>query len=228
MIRCFAGARACALPLVAVALLAACCSLARAEAPASKNPAGLSLGAALWAEIGDCECPAGSDPTSCGSSGPRCIFPGGFASFDLDLLHWLRLGVSLGLGYSSASNTELNEHTSFRTWFVPLSLHMYWRVELGKRITLWGGPELGLGLYVASRTRSAPDLASESTRSTRSGFLAGVAVGLDVRLSGPLRIGLELGQAILLSPERSVATDADDDGFDLHAVTRFALVLRYL
>jgi hypothetical protein len=140
----------------------------------------------------------------------------------------LRLGLNLGLGYSSSSITESTQHTTSRAWFVPLSLHMYWRVELAKRITLWGGPELGLGLYVDSKTKSAPNVASETERGRRSGFLAGVAVGLDVRLRGPLRIGLELGQAILLGPEQAVATDADDDGFDLRAVTRFALVLRYL
>jgi hypothetical protein len=161
------------------------------------------------------------------ASGLNDVFPGGTASLDLDLLHWLRLGLSAGLGYAHADGglSSSGERTTFRHWLVPLTLHTYWRVELGKRITLWGGPELGLALYVDQRTRSELGLEKGITRSTRSAFLAGVAVGLDVRLVGALRLGIELGEAILV---KGAADNARGDRIDLRAMTRCALVLRYL
>jgi hypothetical protein len=106
---------------------------------------------------------------------------------------------------------------------VPFALHTYWRVELGKHITLWGGPEVGLALHVDTLRQIVPGQPTEVRRTTRSGVLAGVAVGLDARLTGPLRLGFEIGQAVLLDPGA-----AQNEDLDLRAITRFALLLRYL
>src|SRR5262245_56199221 len=136
--------------LVALALLAPFAVSPRARAHSDETRVGFGVGAALWAEIGGSECVSSSDVTQC-TSGLNSVFLGGNATFDLDLLHWLRLGVSAGLGYAPSvigEESDFGEHIEKRQWFVPFSLHSFWRVELGKRITLWGGPELGLGLYV--------------------------------------------------------------------------------
>jgi hypothetical protein len=210
-----------------LALPLALFAMASVAAPAhaqSKNPAGASLGAALWAEIGGSRCGTGSDARAC-TSGLNRVYFGGAAAFDLDLLHWLRLGLSAGLGYSAADASEMStgERSERLHWFVPFALHTYWRVELGNHITLWGGPEVGLGLHVDTLRQIVPGQPTEVRRTTLSGVLAGVGVGLDVRLRGPLRLGLEIGQAVLLEPGA-----AHGDDLDLRAVTRFALLLRYL
>ncbi len=209
-----------ALPL-ALLLTSLVITPARAQ---SKNPAGVGLGAALWAEIGGSRCSTAGDVPSC-TSGLNRVYPGGIATFDLDLLYWLRLGLSAGLGHSpgKGSASSSGERSERRHWIVPIALHTYWRVELGKHITLWGGPELGLGLYVDTLRRLVPGQPTEIRRSSRTGVLAGVGVGLDARLSGPLRIGLEIGQAVLLEPG-----EKHDEDLDLRAITRFALLLRYL
>jgi hypothetical protein len=106
-----------------------------------------------------------------------------------------------------------------------LTAHTYWRVELGKHITLWGGPEAGLGQYVINRTTVYADASSHSVSDKRSAFVAGVAVGLDARFWRALRVGVELGESVLLKPARA---NAEGDTLDLRAMTRFALVLRYL
>lgn len=209
-----------ALPL-ALLLTSLVITPARAQ---SKSPAGVGLGAALWAEIGGGRCSDVQGVPDC-TNGLNRAYPGGIATFDLDLLYWLRLGLSGGLGYSAGEGTAASdgERRERRHWFMPFALHTYWRVELGKHITLWGGPELGLGLYVDTLRRFVPGQPTETHRSTRTGVLAGVGVGLDARLSGPLRIGLEIGQAVLLEPGAK-----QDEDLDLRAITRFALLLRYL
>jgi hypothetical protein len=209
--------------LLAVASFAGPATRAAAQAT---NPAGVSLGGALWAEIGGSDCSVPGDPTSC-TSGVNNVFYGGLAAFDLDLLHWLRIGLVAGLGYAGGEETlslDGLEHKQARHWFFPLTLHMYWRVELGKRITLWGGPELGLGLYVIDRTASSTH-GRESGLYPRAAFVAGVAVGLDVRMIGAFRIGVELGEAVLLKQAREQTIG---DSLDILAMTRLALVLRYL
>jgi hypothetical protein len=207
-------------------LLALCCCGSKGEAQA-RNPAGVSVGAALWAEIGGSDCADVNDSPSC-ASGLNHVFPGGIAAFDLDLLHWLRLGLSAGLGYYESVGAVSSDggHTAGNHWFVPLVVHTYWRVELGKHITLWGGPELGLGVFVDSRRTYSPGMETETQRSNRSAFVAGVAVGLDVRLLGALRAGIELGEAVLLKPR--VESSSEEGNLDLRAMTRMALVLRYL
>jgi hypothetical protein len=206
--------------LLAIASFAGPAARGAAEAT---NPAGVSLGGALWAEIGGSDCSVVGDPTSC-TTGQNPVFYGGLVAFDLDLLHWLRIGLVGGLGYAGGEETlsfDGVEHKRARHWFFPLTVHMYWRVELGKRITLWGGPEVGLGLYVIDRTASTR-LSHESGLYPRAAFVAGVAIGLDVRLVGAFRIGVELGEAVLVKQARE---NAD---LDIRATTRFALVFRYL
>jgi hypothetical protein len=209
-----------ALPLALFAI-ASVVAPARAQ---TKNPAGASLGPALWAEIGGGRCTSRGDVPDC-TSGLNRVYFGGAAAFDLDLLHWLRLGLSGGLGYSAGEGSESStgERSERLRWFMPLALHTYWRVELGSHITLWGGPEVGLGLHVDTLRQIVPGQPTEVRRSTLSGVLAGVAVGLDARLAGPLRLGLEIGQAVLLEPGA-----AHNEDLDLRAITRFALLLRYL
>lgn len=210
-----------ALPVLALLAISA-----RARAQSDETRIGFGVGATLWAEIGGSECVSEIDVTSC-TSGLNSVFLGGNAAFDVDLLHWLRLGVSAGLSYAPAvtgtQQSEFGERVEKRQWFVPLAVHSFWRVELGQRITLWGGPELGLGLYVDSRRKTFPGMPTVIERGMRSAFLAGVGVGLDIRLEGQLKLGLEIAEAVLLKPSAQ-----DDKDLDLRAMTRFALVVRYL
>jgi hypothetical protein len=211
--------------LRALALFALLAPSSRTRAQSDETKVGFGVGPTLWAEIGGSECVSESDVTEC-TSGLNSVFLGGNVAFDVDLLHWLRLGVSAGLGYApsvTGTQSDFGERVEKRQWFVPLSLHSFWRVELGNRITLWGGPELGLGLYVDMRRKTFPGMPTEIERGTRSAFLAGVGVGLDIRLAGPLKLGLEIAEAVLLKPSAQY-----DKDLDLRAMTRFALVVRYL
>jgi hypothetical protein len=195
-----------------------------AWAQSEETRVGVSVGGVVWAEIGGSECVSDDDVTAC-TSGLNSVFLGGSAAFDVDLLHWLRLGVNAGLGYapgSTITQSSFGERTEERHWFAPFSVHSFWRVELGKYITLWGGPEVGLGLYVDTRHRIGP-MIDETTRGRRTAFLAGVAVGLDIRLEGRLKLGLEIAEAVLAKPSAQYDKDVD-----LRAMTRFALVFRYL
>jgi hypothetical protein len=190
---------------------------------------GLSVGPALWFELGDGQCEHDSDTVSC-----MGVFEDAFAGvrtrFDLELLRWLRAGVQLGFG-SKLGGTLREDSGGLREterhWFLPLGVHAYAHFERGRRVSLWLGPELFYTLRIDRVARRESRFDSQViARDTRSGVAFGLALGVDVRLAGRVWLGFELAEALAFAEQERLPRRVTSR--DPNALTRTGVLVRFV
>jgi hypothetical protein len=209
--------------LVALVLLH---SLVTAPVSAQETRFGVAAGPALWIELADERCEVESDTVAC----QRLFvdaFVGGRARFDIEALRWLRVGVQLGLGASLDGTGRAGSggfRETQRAWFVPMGAHAYAHLDHG-RVSWWIGPELFYTLRLDQLTRREFRGAPERVRTdARSGFMLGLALGVDVRLVSRFWLGFELAQALAFSDTQRLPNPVPDG--KLSAMTRLGVLLR--
>lgn len=201
-------------------------SVVSSHASAQDARFGVAAGPALWIEAADMRCEIDSDTESCMKPFLEA-FAGARARFDIEASRWLRVGVQLGLG-ASLDQTGVAGSGGLRqtqqAWFVPMGAHVYAHLDRG-RVSWWLGPELFYTLRLDQLTRREARGAPERVRGdVRSGFMLGLALGVDVRLVSRFWLGFELAEALAFSETQRLPKPVPDG--KLSAMTRLSVLFK--